>query len=697
MTKKTVPKSTLLVSSRWLRLARILWYPAAAVALGIFIASLPRYFYGISSGSREEVFLLSFFNWNLIINLAFAVGSISAAFLSLALAWVLYRQKPGERMAIFLSFFLLYYGVVFAGPMWTFAYQWTVGKFPFVAPELSLSVILIISSLFYPLLIAMVLLFPDGRFVPAWTRWLVLLSIPFIPLSYAFNTSMASFLASPLLWVGILLFVPITLIAFYVQIYRYREVSDPIERQQTKWVVYGLSLMFLCFVITTPPYVYMLQRPPGSPLMWWGTITSLIYSISLTFLPISLTIAVLRYRLYDINILINRTLVYGALTVTTMGIYVFIIGYLGNLFQTINQTLLAFLATGLVALLFQPLRERLQTGVNHLMFGERDDPVAVLGSLSKRLEASADPEAILPGIVDTVGQALKLPFVAIEVFNGGSSKVVAEFGDEPESLEHLPLIHQSKTIGQLVFARRSPNELFSESEYKLLRNVSRQTGAAVHSAKLTADLRRSRMQLVTAREEERRRLRRDLHDGLGPTLAGVTLRIDNARNKLMSNPDQTDTILVETKEQIQDTIGDIRRLVYELRPPALDDMGLVNAVRSYVDKQKIDGLKISIDDSKGLSPLPAAVEVAAYRIALEGISNVIRHAQATVAVIRFSPEQDKLTVEIVDNGIGLPEPIPVGVGMTSMRERAEELSGQLNLIPQSPGTLLRVCLPCPED
>jgi signal transduction histidine kinase len=670
-----------------MRLAHVLWYPAAAVALGIFIAALPRYFKGFSSGSLEEHLFFSRTNWNSVLILAFAAASVSAALLSLGLAWVLHRQKPGERMAIFLSYFLLYYGVIFAGPIWMLASQW---------PELPISAFSVVSSFFFPLIISLVLIFPDARFVPSWTRWLVILSLPSIPLDYALYPSTSTFLAGPLAWLGIIIYVPITLIAFSAQIYRYRVVSDPIEKQQTKWVVYGLLLMFLCFVITTPPYIRMLQRPPGSPLLWWGAVTSLIYSTSLTLLPISLTIAVLRYRLYDIDILINRTLVYGTLTVITMGIYVFIVGYLGNLFQTSSQTFLAFLATGLVALLFQPLRERLQAGVNRLMFGERNDPVAVLGNLSKRLEATSDPEAILPGIVETVGQALKLPYVAIEVSNGHPPKVVANYGTERESIERLPLIYQSIPIGQLIFARRSPNESFSEAEYKLLRNISRQTSAAVHAAKLTADLRRSRQQLVTAREEERRRLRRDLHDGLGPTLAGATLRIDSARNKLESDPDLADTLLVETKGQIQETIGDIRRLVYELRPPALDEMGLEKAVRAFVDQQKKDGLKITVKDSGGWSTLPAALEVAAYRIALEGITNVIRHSQAAKAEIRFYPEHDNLIVEILDNGIGLPEPIPVGVGMTSMRERAEELGGQLTLVSQSPGTLLRACLPCPE-
>jgi signal transduction histidine kinase len=687
MTKKTVQNSTIYVQSRWMRVAQILWYPAAAVALGIFIVSIPRYFNGISSETLDELLHLSRPNLNFLLSLTYAVASISAAFLSLGLAWVLYRQKPAERMSLFLSYFLLYYGAVFAGPVWMIAFQW---------PQLPFSAISIISSLFFPLMITILLLFPDGRFVPSWTRWLVLLSIPSIPLEYAFYPSMESFLAGPLLWIGIFLIVPITLIAFAAQIYRYRVVSDLIQKQQTKWVVYGLLLMFVCFAITTPPYVKMLQLPPGSPLMWWGTLTSLIYSVSLTLLPISLTIAVLRYRLYDIDILINRTLVYGALTITTMSIYVFIVGYLGNLFQTSNQTFFAFISTGLVALLFQPLRGRLQAGVNRLMFGERDDPVAVLGSLSRRLEAAVDPEAILPGIVDTVGQALKIPYVAIEANNGGTSNLVAEHGDFHENIESLPLIHQSKTIGQLLFARRSPNEHFSKSEYKLLHNIAYQTGAAVHAVKLTADLRRSRQQLVTTREEERRRLRRDLHDGLGPTLAGATLRIDIARNLLLSKPSQADTVLVETKGQIQDTIGDIRHIVYELRPPALDEMGLVNAVRAFVDQQKIDGLKITVEDFNGLSTLPAAVEVAAYRIAVEGISNVIHHARASNAVIRFLSDHDNFSVEVMDDGIGLPEPIPIGVGIPSMRGLAEELGGQFILISQSPGTLLRARLPCPE-
>ncbi|MCK4901420.1 MAG: GAF domain-containing sensor histidine kinase, partial [Anaerolineales bacterium] len=366
-----------------------------------------------------------------------------------------------------------------------------------------------------------------------------------------------------------------------------------------------------------------------------------------------------------------------------------------------------FLATGLVALLFQPLRERLQAGVNRLMFGERDDPVAVLGSLSRRLEAAADPEAILPGIVDTVGQALKLPFVAIEVNNGQTTKVVAEFGDESESSECLPLIHQSKTVGQLLFARRSPNESFSEAEYKLLRNIARQTGAAVHAVKLTADLRRSRQQLVTAREEERRRLRRDLHDGLGPVLASQGLKMAAASKLLDTDPQKARQMLENLAAQNEATVAEIRRLVYNLRPAALDELGLVGAVRDYTvelngDLGHANRLQVNVQEPEnGLPSLPAAIEVAAFRIATESLTNVSRHSQARRCLVSFRIDSNQagqtLRLEIGDDGLGLPQECKPSVGLSSMRERAEEVGGsfQIESTPHQ-GTRVIAHLPLPE-
>jgi signal transduction histidine kinase len=586
-------------------------------------------------------------------------------------------------MPVYLSFFLVLYGIAISletiYPLWPILSTLDFG--------------LIIASLIGPLFVALFVLFPDGQFVPSWTSWLILLSISIVPVSYFLEASSFSVIDEPLFWVGAGIAAGTLMLVLYAQIYRFRNVSDPTERKQTKWVIYGISLWFLVMAVGSVPYAQVQQLPPGSSIPWWQLLNELVYLIAMSFLPLSLTIAVMRYHLYDIDIIINRSLVYGALTVTTMGIYVFIVGYLGNIFQAINQSAFAFLATGLVALIFQPLRQRLQRAVNRLMFGERDDPLSVLNSLSKRLEVASEPDAIVPSIVETVGQALKLPYVAIEVFNGTSTHIIAAYGESRGISERLPLIHQAERIGQLVFARRSPHESFSEAEYKLLRNIARQTGAAVHAAKLTSDLRRSRQKLITAREEERRRLRRDLHDGLGPSLASLTLKIDTARNQLNSNPNSADLQLVDTKQQIVETLGDIRRLVYDLRPPALDELGLVKAVRAYVAQQNLNDLIITIEDPESLPDLPAAVEVAAYRIALEGSTNVIRHAQASNAVIRFYSETNCLMVEIIDDGIGFSDPIPLGIGMTSMRERAEELGGHLERVPQETGSRVRACLP----
>jgi signal transduction histidine kinase len=681
--EQTTPAT--IISQPWLRVLRVVWVVLAFVSVIILIASIPGYV--ILLEARTKLIDASAVSPILIDILKFGIiaASIAAASLSLFLAWTIFRQKSKERMPVFLSFFLVLYGIAIAGPL--------EAIYPFWPSLSDLEFGLIIASLLGPAFVTLFVLFPDGQFIPTWTRWLILISITIVPVSYFLESSSFMVIDEPLFWMGAGIAIGTLLAVVYAQIYRFRKVSNQVERQQTKWVIYAITLWFLVMAIGSIPYAQVQQLPPGSSIPWWQLLNELVYLIAASFLPLSLTIAVARYRLFEIDIIINRTLVYGALTVTTLGIYVFIVGYLGSIVQAINQTAFAFLATGLVALIFQPLRQRLQRGVNRLMFGERDDPLAVLSSLSKRLEGASEPDAILPSIVGTVATALKLPYVAIEVFNGRNTQIIATSGEPRDPSERLPLIHQTEKIGHLVFARRSPHESFSAAEYKLLRNIARQTGAAVHAAKLTSDLRRSRQKLVTAREEERRRLRRDLHDGLGPTLAGLTLRLDAARNKLRSDPGGANMLLIATKEQIQSTIEDIRHLVYELRPPALDELGLVKAVAAFVEQQKQSDLIINIEDSVEDPNLPAAIEVAAYRIAIEGITNAIRHAQASNVRILFYTENNNLVVEITDNGIGFPEPIPVGVGMTSMRERAEELGGKLELSAQKTGACLRAYLP----
>jgi signal transduction histidine kinase len=400
---------------------------------------------------------------------------------------------------------------------------------------------------------------------------------------------------------------------------------------------------------------------------------------ALALIPLSIGVAILRYRLFDIDLIINRTLAYTALTACVVGLYVLVVGGLGTLLlQTHTHPVVSLLATGLIAVVFAPLRDYLQRGVNRLMYGERDEPYEVLSRLGQRLEGTLDPDAALTTIVETVAQALKLPYVAISAERDGEPVTTVEHGTLVDGTVTLPLVHKAETVGRLVLAPRAPGEEFTPSDRRLVGDLARQAGVAVHAARLTADLRRSRERLVTAREEERRRLRRDLHDGLGPRLAAQTLKVGAARSLYPRDPAASDALLDELETDMDATLADVRRLVHNLRPPTLDQLGLVGAIRDAAERYEPDpatnGLRISVRAPEELPPLPAAVEVAAYRIIQEALTNAVRHARADSCAVRLSVG-DELELEVTDDGVGLPEEHRSGVGLNSMSERAAELGG----------------------
>jgi signal transduction histidine kinase len=291
---------------------------------------------------------------------------------------------------------------------------------------------------------------------------------------------------------------------------------------------------------------------------------------------------------------------------------------------------------------------------------------------------------VLPGVARTVRDALRLSYVGIHI-----GQLRADAGDRPppESVEEFPLTFAGETIGTLVAARREPGQPFTAAERRLLGGLAGQIAAAGHAVALTRDLRRSRERLITATEEERRRIRRDLHDGLGPALAGVVLGLRRARRDVPRDPATVAGQLDSLTEQIQQAIGEVRRLVYDLRPPALDELGLTGALREQahmLGNFVVDG---------PAEPLPAAVEVAAYRIALEAMTNVTRHARAGTASVQITVD-GALHLEVTDDGEGLPAAFRAGVGISSMRERAAELGGECTVAAAAPrGTTVRATIP----
>jgi signal transduction histidine kinase len=474
------------------------------------------------------------------------------------------------------------------------------------------------------------------------------------------------------------------------------------ERQQVKWFVFAAVpvtvLVGLIEVdIMVADFTTDFGFHPIYLLYEWNLILPGNYLSVLTLLavPICTYIAILRFNLYDIDVVINRTLVYGALTACVVGIYVLVVVALGTLFQAQGNLAVSLSATGLVAVVFQPLRGRLQRGVNRLMYGERDDPYAVISRLGKRLEAAIEPEAVLPTVVETIAQALKLPYAAILLKEERQFRTAAAYGSPTAEPEVLPLVYQREEIGRLMLAPRAPGEEFSDADRSLLEDLARQAEVAVHAVRLTDDLQRSRERLVATREEERRRLRRDLHDGLGAQLAGLNVQAATLRRLIPEDPAAADELVVELRGELRGAIADIRRLVYDLRPPALDDLGLAEAMRRLAERYGYDGEqpRVSVETPEELPTLPAAVEVAIYRTAHEALTNVARHAGAQSCVVRLAVD-GYVELEIVDDGVGIPEGRNAGVGLFSMRERASELGGdcEIGSVPEG-GTRVLVRLP----
>jgi len=550
-------------------------------------------------------------------------------------------------------------------------------------------------------------IFPTGRFVPRFTLYFTVVIILWVIIGFFFPVLYLWHMTQRMSIFAMLF--PLVTGAFAL-LYRYRYHSDETQRLQIRWIVWGALAAIMGLSVQG---VILGPNPFDTPVIFVDFIFYPLGQLLKLLLPVSVVFAIQRYRLWDINILINRALVYGTLTTIIVAIYILVVGVLGTTIQGRSNLIISILATGLVAVLVQPLRDRLQSAVNRMMYGERDDPVTVLSRLGQRLEGTLAPDAVLPSLVEIVALKLKLPYVAIEITDNrldtqaetislptNHPSPTISFGSPQPNPIRLPLVYQSETIGQLIVSPRAQDEALSPMDIHLLENIAHQAGMAVHAVSLTADLQRSRQNLVTAREEERRRLRRDLHDGLGPNLASQGLKLAAIKQLLESNPTAANPLLDQIMEQNKSTVSEVRRLVYGLRPPALDELGLVEAIRDHIsgmDGKSTLQLEITEPDG-GLPTLSAAVEVAAYRIVLEALTNIIRHAQAKHCSVRFlvsvNGSSKTLNIEIQDDGRGIPEGRRAGVGLRSMRERAEEIGGTCTIESNAHnGTYVNVKVP----
>jgi signal transduction histidine kinase len=409
----------------------------------------------------------------------------------------------------------------------------------------------------------------------------------------------------------------------------------------------------------------------------------------IALVPAAIGLAILRHRLYDIDVVLNRSLVYAGLTGAIVVLYSAMVWALGRPLS--GGTWVSALAIGLVGALVLPLRSGLQRLVDRAMYGDRGDPYAALSGLTTRLQSAAAPGAALPALVEAIAAALRLPYVAVETASGRRAEAGQPRGGPQET---VPLVHQRQEVGRLRVEGRDRRAV-DPRDLRLLDELARPAGAAVAAAAMADALGESRTRLVQAREEERRRLRRDLHDGVGPTLAGVALGLDLVAARLADDPAAARAMLAELKGETAAAVDDVRRLVHGLRPPALDELGLVRALRQQTDRLALrsPGLDIRVDSDLVLPPLSAATEVAAYRIAVEAVTNSVRHAGATSCHVQVAAD-GALRLEVVDDGSGITEGTPPGVGLAAMRERAAEVGGSCTVAPvDGHGTRVLAVLP----
>jgi len=534
-----------------------------------------------------------------------------------------------------------------------------------------------------------VLLFPDGRLPgPRWrpVLWADLVVLAALAVSVVFGTHLLDFpdRANPTALPGVLgdgaegllavivLVAPLSTLGAIALHRRRRRETDPARAGALALVVPGAWLV---------------------AASWWGCLSiNTLGGSSIDALPlesagmlaIAVTswIAIHRYGLFDTRLVLRRSLVYGGLSISVVLLYLLVAATLG---AVVSEPLSRPIAVAVAVLAALPLRDLLQRRANRLVYGARDDPYGALVRLGERLADAAQPAEVLPAATRMVREALRVPYVAVRL--GG--EVVAEAGAPTGGgrSDELPLVFANEAIGTLVVASR--DEPLTAAERELLDGISHQVAAAAHAVSLTTDLIRSRERLVTATEEERRRLRRDLHDGLGPALAGIVLGLQLARQRLESDAESVAERLDALTAQTQAAVAEVRRLVYGLRPPALDELGLLGAL----DEQARALGPITVRGPAGQLALGAAVEAAAYRIALEAMTNVHRHAHATACTVRVDVD-GSLQLEIEDDGVGLPAGYRAGVGITSMRERATELGGTCTIDRRVPsGTRVRISIP----
>jgi signal transduction histidine kinase len=461
---------------------------------------------------------------------------------------------------------------------------------------------------------------------------------------------------------------PLGVVASVVAVMRRTAGARQAPIRTTRWAAGLVAANFVLWFVLADTWLYAVTF----------TATIGVYALTATY-------ALLRHRVVEVDQLLRRAFIAAGVSVLLLAVFAVVFALVTVVAGDGPGAVLGSLAAVAVAL---PLYARVRRRVDTALWGHRDAGLA-LSRVQAQLDGAQDPATTLAGLADAVADALGAGWVRIAPDESLAMSPAVAGAPAGAPAYTRELFHRGVTLGRLELGARAPGEPLRPADVELADLLAGQLTLALDALGLATQLRHSRGGIITAREEERRRLRRDLHDELGPALAGVALTLEAAQH---SDPAGSVELIREAQQQAQAIVSDVRRIVHGLRPPVLDELGLAAALRAYAERLR--PLEVVVDVAEPAPEQSAAAEIAVYRIATEALTNVVRHASARRAEVRLRIQDEWLELRVQDDGIGFPEQIAPGVGLRSMTERAAELEGTLTVgTAEAGGVLIVVRLP----
>jgi signal transduction histidine kinase len=543
------------------------------------------------------------------------------------------------------------------------------------------------------------LLFPDGhlpsrRWRPfAWfvVGFLSLAAVTFMfapgrlegaPISNPVGVQALRGVRDVLSVVGYPVILAFALVSAASLILRFRRARGE-QRQQIKWFAFAAVFLALEFLLSAL-VVDILHLDWG----WFGTVLD---ALAFLGLPVAAGVAILRYRLYDIDVVINKTVLYGLLAVFITAVYVGIVVGIGALVGSRGNLLLSIVATALIALAFQPVRTRARHLANRLVYGRRATPLEVLSEFAERAGGSYGAEDALPRMARIIGEATGAARAEVWLRVGARLRAAASWPVAPDGrslvldADDLPTIpgadraypvrHADELLGALAVTKR-PGEALTPGEDSLLEGLASQAGLILRNVRLIEELRASRQRIVSAQDQERRRLERNIHDGAQQQLVALSVKLRLLKALTGKDPAKAGELVDQLQAESQDALENLRDLARGIYPPLLADKGLAAALEAQARKT---ALPVTVEPN-GVGRYPQEAEAAAYFCVLEALQNAAKHASASAVTVRLREDDGLLAFEVSDDGSGFDvEETPSGSGLQNMADRVEALGGSVSI------------------